>query len=77
MADTRMTATFNGVNLPTIVDLTTRKIMRRLLRDVAEDRQWGDTTTLADPAVVEEIARRVTVKPATKGALDRARSVDY
>ena len=31
------------------------KIMRRLLRDVAEGRDLGDTTTLADPAVVEEI----------------------
>jgi acetyl-CoA synthetase len=33
------------------------KIMRRLLRDVAEGRGLGDTTTLADPAVVEEIRR--------------------
>jgi acetyl-CoA synthetase len=32
--------------------------MRRLLRDVAENRPLGDTTTLADPAVVEEIKRR-------------------
>jgi acetyl-CoA synthetase len=29
------------------------KIMRRLLRDIAEGRALGDTTTLADPAVVE------------------------
>ena len=29
------------------------KIMRRLLRDIAEGRVLGDTTTLADPAVVE------------------------
>jgi len=34
------------------------KIMRRLLRDVAEGRSLGDTTTLADPAVVEEIRSR-------------------
>ena len=34
------------------------KIMRRLLRDVAENRALGDTTTLADPAVVAELARR-------------------
>ncbi|MGN6694756.1 MAG: acetate--CoA ligase, partial [Aquihabitans sp.] len=34
------------------------KIMRRLLRDVAEGRELGDTTTLADPAVVEEIRTR-------------------
>ncbi len=32
--------------------------MRRLLRDVAEQRPLGDTTTLADPAVVEEIKSR-------------------
>ncbi len=39
------------------------KIMRRLLRDVAEGRALGDTTTLADPAVVEEIKRRATESP--------------
>ena len=31
------------------------KIMRRLLRDVAEGRALGDTTTLADPAVVRSL----------------------
>ena len=31
------------------------KIMRRLLRDVAEGRALGDTTTLADSGVVETI----------------------
>ncbi|MBA2567979.1 MAG: acetyl-coenzyme A synthetase, partial [Actinobacteria bacterium] len=36
------------------------KIMRRLLRDVAENRPLGDTTTLADPTVVEEIRDRST-----------------
>jgi acetyl-CoA synthetase len=39
------------------------KIMRRLLRDVAEGRALGDTTTLADPAVVEEIKRRAVEQP--------------
>jgi acetyl-CoA synthetase len=34
------------------------KIMRRLLKDVAEGRDLGDTTTLADAGVVEEIKRR-------------------
>ncbi|MCL2393505.1 MAG: acetate--CoA ligase [Acidimicrobiaceae bacterium] len=34
------------------------KIMRRLLQDVAEGRDLGDTTTLADPGVVEEIRQR-------------------
>jgi acetyl-CoA synthetase len=32
------------------------KIMRRLLKDVAEGRTLGDTTTLADASVVEAIA---------------------
>ncbi len=31
------------------------KIMRRLLRDVAEGRALGDTTTLADPTVVARL----------------------
>ena len=39
------------------------KIMRRLLRDVAEGRDLGDTTTLADPAVVEEIRLRAAAAP--------------
>jgi acetyl-CoA synthetase len=39
------------------------KIMRRLLRDVAEGRDLGDTTTLADPAVVDEIRRRADATP--------------
>jgi acetyl-CoA synthetase len=31
------------------------KIMRRLLRDIAEGKAMGDTTTLADPTVMEEL----------------------
>jgi acetyl-CoA synthetase len=31
------------------------KIMRRLLKDIAEGRALGDTTTLADPAVVQRL----------------------
>jgi acetyl-CoA synthetase len=34
------------------------KIMRRLLRDVAEGRNLGDTTTLADASVVSELQKR-------------------
>jgi acetyl-CoA synthetase len=34
------------------------KIMRRLLRDVAEGRNLGDTTTLADAGVVDELRLR-------------------
>jgi acetyl-CoA synthetase len=40
------------------------KIMRRLLRDVAEQRELGDTTTLADPTVVDEIKERATAEAA-------------
>ena len=39
------------------------KIMRRLLRDVAEGRALGDTTTLADPGVVDEIRKRAQSQP--------------
>ena len=31
------------------------KIMRRLLKDIAEGRALGDTTTLADPNVVNRL----------------------
>jgi acetyl-CoA synthetase len=34
------------------------KIMRRLLRDVAEGRNLGDTTTLADASVITELQKR-------------------
>jgi acetyl-CoA synthetase len=34
------------------------KIMRRLLRDVAEGRALGDTTTLADPSVVASLREK-------------------
>jgi acetyl-CoA synthetase len=40
------------------------KIMRRLLRDVAEGRNLGDTTTLADASVVSELQRRAADAPA-------------
>ncbi len=40
------------------------KIMRRLLRDVAEGRNLGDTSTLADANVVNELQRRANEIPA-------------
>ena len=40
------------------------KIMRRLLRDVAEGRNLGDTTTLADASVVTELQKRAAETPA-------------
>jgi acetyl-CoA synthetase len=39
------------------------KIMRRLLRDVAEGRNLGDTTTLADASVVTELQQRAAEAP--------------
>ena len=36
------------------------KIMRRLLRDIAEGRTLGDVTTLRDPTVVAELAQKVS-----------------
>ena len=39
------------------------KIMRRLLRDVAEGRNLGDTTTLADASVVNELQLRAAGSP--------------
>jgi acetyl-CoA synthetase len=38
------------------------KIMRRLLRDIAEGRTLGDTTTLADSAVVHELQERARIE---------------
>jgi acetyl-CoA synthetase len=35
------------------------KIMRRLLRDIAEGRELGDVTTLRDPAVMEQLEKKV------------------
>ena len=48
----------NIVFTPELPKTRSGKIMRRLLRDVADNRALGDTTTLADPAVVEEIKQR-------------------
>jgi acetyl-CoA synthetase len=37
------------------------KIMRRLLKDIAEGNELGDTTTLRDAAVVEDLKRKADV----------------
>ncbi len=39
------------------------KIMRRLLRDVAEGRNIGDTTTLADSSIVDELQAKAAEAP--------------
>jgi acetyl-CoA synthetase len=40
------------------------KIMRRLLRDIAEGRALGDVTTLRDPTVMAELERQIQVEEA-------------
>ena len=49
--------------VPDLPKTRSGKIMRRLLRDVADGHVLGDTTTLADPAVVDEIRNRASESP--------------
>jgi acetyl-CoA synthetase len=42
------------------------KIMRRLLRDIAEGRELGDVTTLGDPTVVITLQEKAAAR--TKGS---------
>ena len=51
------------VLVPDLPKTRSGKIMRRLLRDVAEGRKLGDTTTLADASVVDEIRARAIEAP--------------
>ena len=51
------------VLVPDLPKTRSGKIMRRLLRDVVEGRNLGDTTTLADATVVEEIRDRAAAAP--------------
>ena len=44
--------------VPDLPKTRSGKIMRRLLRDIAEGRDLGDTTTLADAAVVDTIREK-------------------
>ena len=43
------------------------KIMRRLLRDIAEGRELGDVTTLRDPSVMAELAQKISAAQAAGG----------
>jgi acetyl-CoA synthetase len=52
----------NIVFTPELPKTRSGKIMRRLLRDVSEKRPLGDTTTLAEPAVVDEIKERAATE---------------
>jgi acetyl-CoA synthetase len=40
------------------------KIMRRLLRDIAEGRELGDVTTLRDPAVMAQLTQKISAAQA-------------
>ena len=57
----------NIVFAPELPKTRSGKIMRRLLKDVSEHRTLGDTTTLADPTVVEEIKDRAVAEAAKEG----------
>jgi acetyl-CoA synthetase len=43
------------------------KIMRRLLRDIAEGRELGDVTTLRDPDVMKELESKIAARQDSEG----------
>ena len=43
------------------------KIMRRLLRDIAEGRELGDVTTLRDPTVMEQLSHKIAARQDEEG----------
>ena len=47
------------------------KIMRRLLRDIAEGRELGDVTTLRDPDVMEQLEGKVKERQEGRGLAPR------
>ncbi|OXR44859.1 Acetyl-coenzyme A synthetase [Nocardia cerradoensis] len=49
--------------VPELPKTRSGKIMRRILRDIADGREIGETTTLADPTVVERISRQFSPAP--------------
>jgi acetyl-CoA synthetase len=49
--------------VPELPKTRSGKIMRRLLRDVAEQRDMGDVTTLADPTVMNLISAGLETSP--------------
>jgi len=46
--------------VPELPKTRSGKIMRRLLRDVAENREVGDVTTLADSSVMDLISAGIS-----------------
>ncbi len=57
----------NIVFTPELPKTRSGKIMRRLLKDVSENRALGDTTTLADPTVVSELKDRAAAEASQEG----------
>ena len=55
-----------AVRVSSVMTSKTRsgKIMRRLLRNIAEGEELGDTTTLRDPAIVEDLKRQADARSA-------------
>jgi acetyl-CoA synthetase len=53
---------------PSLPKTRSGKIMRRILRKIAEDEygNLGDTSTLADPAVVDDLVKNRQNKKAAK-----------
>jgi acetyl-CoA synthetase len=49
--------------VPELPKTRSGKIMRRLLRDVAEDRETGDVSTLADSSVMDAISAGAARSP--------------
>ncbi len=61
--------------VPELPKTRSGKIMRRLLRDIAESRDIGDTTTLADVGVMNLITQKLDIvaeKPKKKGFFRRS-----
>ena len=52
--------------VPELPKTRSGKIMRRLLKDVAEDREVGDVTTLADSTVMNLISDNLSGDSAAK-----------
>jgi acetyl-CoA synthetase len=53
--------------VPELPKTRSGKIMRRLLRDVAEQRPIGDVTTLADSTVMETIKANLAARAEGQG----------
>ena len=53
------------------------KIMRRLLRDIAEGRALGDVTTLRDPDVMAELEAKIAEQRRRRGLAGPAGSTSY